>query len=284
MLAAVAAFAVMDASVKHLAGLYPPLEVACLRGLASIPFFLLGVLFFGGWGSLIPVQWPEHLVRGALAILMLWAFVFALSQLSLGTAYGIFMCAPLLITAFSALVLRARIGLHRWLAIGCGMVGVIIILKPDRRDMATLGGLAALGSAICYSVSALMIRRLARTDSTLSIALSFVLMISIGTGVLAYPRWVPVLAGHWPWILVMGFTGAVAQYLIIHAFRCAPPYVVAPFEYTSLLWGIALDWIIWSTVPSTRMLCGASLVIATGIYVIYREHWMDRDLGQNPLP
>jgi drug/metabolite transporter (DMT)-like permease len=230
------------------------------------------------------VQWIEHLVRGVLAIVMLWTFVFAVGELPLGTAYGIFMCSPLLITALSALVLRERVGIHRWLAIAFGMVGVVIILNPDRHDMVTLGGLAALASATCYALTSLLIRRLALTDSTLSIGLSFMLMVSIGTGILAYPGWVPVRGEHWTWILVMGFTGAVAQYLIIHAFRCAPPSVVAPFEYTSVLWGIAIDWVLWNTVPGARMLIGASLVIATGLYVVYRLHWVGRDLSRNPLP
>lgn len=276
MLAAVGAFAVMDATMKELTQSYPPLQVSCLRGLTSIPFFLVGVAAIGEWRTLIPVRWRDHLVRGVLAIAMLWTFVYAVSSLALGTAYGIFLCSPLLITALSAFVLGDHVGRHRWVAVGCGMIGVFVILRPTGDGLVTLAGFAAFASALCYAISAVMIRRLARTDSTLSIGMSFMVMVSVGTGIAAWPHWVPIVGDHWPLLLLMGFTGALGQYLIIHAFRCAPPAVVAPFEYTALLWGIALDWILWSTVPSTRVLTGAGVVIVSGLYVIYREHWAVR--------
>src|SRR6186713_2712839 len=115
MLVSVAVFAVMDAAMKELAQTYPPLEVGCLRGLASIPFFLLGVSVTGQWRLLVPVRWRDHFLRGGLAIVMLWLFIYSVSRLPLGTAYGIVLCAPLLITALSALVLREHVGRHRWL-------------------------------------------------------------------------------------------------------------------------------------------------------------------------
>lgn len=276
MLSAVGCFSVMDAVMKQLTHEYPPLQVCCLRGLASIPFFLLGVAVVGQWRSLVPVRWLDHLVRGLLAIGMLWTFVFAVSSLPLGTAYGIFLSAPLLITALSALVLRDHVGKHRWLAVGCGMVGVLIILRPTGHGLATTAGFAAFASALCYAISAVMIRRLARTDSTLSIGMSFVVIVSIGTGIAGYSQWVPVQGEHWPLLLVLGLSGAVAQYLIIYAFRRASPAVIAPFEYTALIWGSALDWVLWATVPSARVLAGASVVIASGLYIIYREHWAVR--------
>jgi len=283
MLVAVAAFAVMDATMKQLAASYPPLEVSCLRGLASIPFFLLGVTFTRQWRGLLPVSWIAHLIRGGLAIFMLWSFIYAVRQLPLSSAYGIFLCAPLLITALSALVLREQVGWHRWLAIACGLLGVGIILNPDSKDMITFAGFAAFGSALCYAVAALMIQRLARTDSTLSIALSFIVIVAVGTGIGALPHWKPFQSAHWPWVLALGASGAVGQYLIIYAFRRAPASVIAPFEYTALLWGISLDWILWSTVPSARMLSGAGVVIASGLYLIYREHRVSCEV-RRPLP
>ncbi len=283
MLVAVAVFAVMDASMKQLAQAYPPLQVSCLRGLASIPFFLFGVAVSGQWHTLVPHRWVDHLIRGGLAILMLVSFIYAVGRLPLGTAYGIFLCSPLLITALSAWLLRERVDRHRWLAIVCGLVGVVIILNPSGRGMVTFAGLAAFVSALCYALAALMIRRLARSDSTLSIGLSFMIIVATFTGLAAYPGWVPLLREHWPWIATLGLTGAVGQYLIIQAFRLAPASTIAPFEYTALLWGLAIDWIIWSTVPSARVIGGAGVVIASGLYVIYREHWAVRG-ARRPLP
>lgn len=273
MLVAIAAFTAMDAAMKALAEAYPPLQVSCLRGLSSIPFFLVAIAASRQWRDLVAVQWTGHLIRGGLAIVTLWLFIYAVSQMPLGTAYSIVLCAPLLITALSAVVLRERVGRHRWLAIACGLIGVAVILNPSAKSMVTLAGLAAFVSALCYAVATLMIRRLARTDSTLSIGLSFLVIVALGSGILAYPRWVPVANADWPWIALMGFSGAVAQYLFIQAFRHAPVSVLAPLEYTALLWGIALDWLVWSTIPSARMLAGSGVVISSGLYLIYREHW-----------
>jgi drug/metabolite transporter (DMT)-like permease len=283
MLASVAVFAVMDATMKQLARTYPPMEVSCLRGLASIPVFLLGVTVTGQWRSVVPVRWLAHFVRGGLSILMLWMFIYSVSKLSLSTAYGIVLCAPLLITALSALVLRERVGRHRWFAVVFGLIGVTIILNPSGREVATLAGFAALAAALCYAIVALMLRRLTTTDSTLSIALSFVVMIGVGCGILAWPDWVTPARADWPLIAILGLSGSAGQYLIIGAFRRAPASVIAPFEYTALLWGIALDWFVWSTAPSARVLVGGSVVIATGLYLIYRERRASRAIP-NPMP
>lgn len=276
MLAAVAVFAVMDAVMKELTQHYAPLQVACLRGLSSIPFFIIGVALFGNWHTLIPKRWGEHVLRGVISITMLWTFVYSVSALPLGTAYGIFLCSPLLITALSALVLRDYVGPHRWVAVGLGMIGVVIILRPSGEGAITLAGFAAFASALCYALTAVMIRRMSRTESTLSIGMSFMVMVSIGTGIGSYANWVPVLGEHWLLLLTLGLSGAVGQYLIIYAFRCASPSVIAPFEYTALLWGITFDWLLWATAPSARVLAGASVVVVSGLYVIYREHWAPR--------
>lgn len=271
MLLAVAAFSVMDATMKYLAQTYPPLQVSCLRGLASIPCFLVAVAVSREWRDLIPRRWLGHLIRGLLAIVMLWTFVYAVTTLSLGTAYSIVLCAPLLITALSALVLREHVGPHRWLAIACGLIGVFIVLNPSGKGVMTLAGLAAFISALCYAIAALNMQRLTQTDPTLSIGLSFMVIIAVGAGVLAYSKWVPLASEHWLWVAVLGLSGALAQYLFIQAFRNAPVSLIAPLEYTALLWGIALDWIVWRASPSARMLCGAGVVIASGLYMVHRE-------------
>ena len=283
MLAAVAVFSLMDAAMKQLAQSYPPMEVSCLRGLASIPIFVLAVTATGQWRSVVPVRWLAHLLRGALSILMLWTFIYSISKLSLSTAYGIVLCAPLLIIALSALVLRERVGRHRWVAVVCGLIGVGIILNPRGSEVATLAGFAALAAALCYAIVALMLRRLTSTDSTLSIALSFVVMIGVGCGILAYADWVTPVREHLPLIAFLGLSGSAGQYLIIGALRCAPPSLIASFEYTALLWGVALDWFVWGTGPSARVLAGGSVVIATGLYLIYSERRASRRVP-SPMP
>jgi drug/metabolite transporter (DMT)-like permease len=272
MLTAVAVFALMDASLKQLTAAYPPAEVSCVRGLASIPVMLLAVGWRGEWHRLRPVRWSAHLVRGVLAVGMLSLFVYALQSLPLTEAYAIFLCAPLLVTALSALTLHERVGWHRWLAILIGLLGVMIMLRPSPSHLVSIGAAAAFGSALCYSLSAILIRTLARAESTLSIALSFMIAVGVFNGALALPGWVALQPSHWPWVGLIGISGALGQLLLIQAFRASSPSVVAPFEYTALLWGLLLDWLLWHRLPDARTLIGGAIVTVSGLYVVFREH------------
>jgi drug/metabolite transporter (DMT)-like permease len=181
------------------------------------------------------------------------------------------MSAPLLITALSVLLLRDRVEWRRWVAVLVGMVGVMIVLRPTGVGLVTLGGLAALGAALGYAVSAITIRILARTDSSGATVLWALLLMTIFSGILAAPGWAALRVQDWLWICGLGLSGAFGQYFITDAFRRAQPAVIAPLEYTALAWGMMFDWLIWNTSPSTRMLAGASIIVASGLYVIRRE-------------
>ncbi|MBC7984806.1 MAG: DMT family transporter [Candidatus Obscuribacterales bacterium] len=271
ILIAVIAFSVMDAAMKFLGQSYSPLQVTTLRGWASLPFIVLLVALTNRWHELKPTRWGMHILRGVLAIAMLVLFIYSVRTLSLSSSYAIFLCAPLLVTALSVLILREHVDWQRWIAIAVGLVGVVAMLRPAANEVISLGALAALAAAICYAFAAIMIRTLSRTETTLSISFSFLLVIAFIAGTLAWPNWTPVQMAHWPWIATLGFAGAIGQYFIIEAFRHAPASVVAPFDYTALVWGALLDWLLWNTLPESRTLIGGTIVAAGGLYLIYRE-------------
>lgn len=271
MLAAVGCFALMDAAMKQLATSYSPMQVSFIRGASSLPFVLIVAFAMGKWSDLKPVRWSLHIARGALTVFMLWTFVYAISILSLADVYSIFLCAPLLITALSWPILGERVGVHRWLAIVVGLCGVFLILKPTGQGVITLGGIAAFAGAFAYAVNAMVIRVLKRTDTATATVFWSLAIMTLLAGVLAIPTWQPLQWDHWQWIAVIAVTGTAGQALLTDAFRRATPSVVAPFEYTALLWGVGLDWVLWSTLPNSRMYLGASIVTASGLYVIWRE-------------
>jgi drug/metabolite transporter (DMT)-like permease len=271
MLAAVGSFSLMDAAMKELAGSYSAFQVSFIRGMASLPFVLATALLLGKWHELKPMRWRLHALRGLLTVFMLASFVYSVSILSLADAYSIFMCAPLLITALSWPVLRERVGWPRWFAIGIGLIGVLVILRPSGAGLGTIGGLAALASAAAYAASAMMIRILSRTDTATSTVFWSLGIMTLVTGILSLTQWRPIEAHHWPWILSIAATGTLGQQFITDAFRRATPSVVAPFEYTALIWGLGLDWALWSVLPDSRFYVGASIVTASGLYLIWRE-------------
>ena len=271
MLAGVVMFSIMDTAMKLLSAHYPALQVAALRSLSSLPLVCAWLLWRGGLRSSLRVRWPLHLLRAVIGIVMLSLFAYGVRELSLAEAYSIFFIGPILITALSVFVLKERVNAARWVAIAVGMAGVLVVLRPSGEGFLTLGGLAVLVSAVCYAVSAVTGRILARTERSEHMVFWLMLMMAVGASVLAAPGWVPVPASQLPLIGVLAVSGFLAQLALTEAFSHGEASVVAPFEYTALAWGIAIDWLMWHTLPDQTTLIGAAIIIGSGLYLIRHE-------------
>jgi drug/metabolite transporter (DMT)-like permease len=271
MLTGVAAFAIMDAGLKLLTAHYPSAQVASLRGLSALPVVFAWALFAGGARQLWRVRWPLHLVRGALSVIMMVTFTFALKELSLAKAYALFFIAPLLIAVLSSLMLGERVQRSQWLAIVVGFGGVLIVLKPDAMGFGWAGTLAVLGTALCYSLSSVLVKIIGRTDSTQSMVFWMTCMLAIGATLVALPGWQPIARAHWPIIAGVAVTGAIGQWGITEAFKRAPAASVAPLEYSGLAWVIIIDLLVWSVWPAWRTLAGAAVIIASGLFLLRFE-------------
>lgn len=271
MAVAVALFALMDAGLKLLAPHYPPLQVGALRGLSSLPFLLAWIAATTGFSTLLRVRWPLHLLRAALGIAMMAGFVYGLRTLPLSTAYAITFVAPLLVTALAVPLLGERVGPRRWGAIGVGLVGVLVVLRPTGQGMLTLAGLAVLGAAVCYAVGAITVRLLARTDSTQAMVFWLMALLGAGSALLAWPAWRPVEPAHLWLIAGVGLAGSLAQVALTEAFRRGEASLVAPLEYTALVWGVLLDATVWGVLPDRVTWLGAAIIVASGLYLLRRE-------------
>ena len=278
MLAAVGFFSLMDAVLKALNASYSPIQVAALRGLSAMPLVCLYVLWRRETHLLLKVRWPLHIMRGVIGIAMLSLFGYGLKRLGLAEAYTIFFIAPLLITMLSVPVLKERVALRHWLAIVIGLGGVVIALRPGADAFFSLGALAVLAAAALYAITAIAGRILSRTDAAVSLVFWATGMWAVGATALAWPDWTAVASAHWPLIGALAVTGFFGQVAITEAFRHGNASAVAPFEYTALAWAIALDWLIWRTVPDGATLLGGAIIIASGIYLIRKEKVEDATL------
>jgi drug/metabolite transporter (DMT)-like permease len=248
-----------------------------------LPFVLLPILLRGRLARLRPVNLRLHLLRGALSVVMLGSFVYAVRESSLATTYSIFMCAPLVVAALSARMLGERVTRLQWTAIGVGLAGVLLMLRPDGAQWISVGSVAAVVAAMCYSLAVITLRVLSRTDTTESMVFSFTFLLAVGAGLLSIPGWTPVLWAHWPLLAGVGLLGSLGQHFITEAFRNAPASVVTPFEYTALLWGVLLDLVVWGVLPGAVTLVGGAIVIGAGLFLIRREAALhSRD--DEPLP
>jgi drug/metabolite transporter (DMT)-like permease len=223
-------------------------------------------------GALRPVRLGMHLLRGLLMLVVLVAFVYAVRALSLADAYAIFLAAPLIVTALSVPLLGEHVGWRRWLAICVGLIGVITMLHPSASSLVSLGAVAALIAATGYAFNAIALRVITRTDTTASVVFWMIGLMTVIAVPIAAPSWIAIRAEDWPLLAGIGVFAAIAQHLLTEAFRTAPPSVVAPFEYTALLWGMLIDRVIWGVFPTSRVYIGGGIVIASGLYLIWREH------------
>lgn len=273
MVAACAALACMDALLKVLAGIYPPLQVTALRGLSAMPLVCAYVLWRRELGTVFSrrLRWRLHLLRGVISVVMMVLFVFGLQTLGLAEAYTLTFIAPLVITMLSVPLLREVVQPRHWVAIAVGFCGVVVALRPDGGAFLSLGALAVLAAAVCYALSNVVGRLISRTEPSATLVFWTTASLALGGSVLAAPQWVALHAAH-AWVLVgVAIFGFLGQLFISEAFRHGQAAAVAPFEYTALAWAVGLDWFVWRAVPDAWTLAGGAIIIASGIYLVRRE-------------
>jgi drug/metabolite transporter (DMT)-like permease len=272
MIGAVFVFSIMDALLKGLSTRYGALQIASLRCFSSL--VCLGpVLLWQRSLRQLRIRRPMwHLLRAALGVAMLTCFLYGVRRLTLSQTYSLYLTAPLMMTALSVPIFRERVRARRWLLILFGLSGVLVILQPWRGGaFPLLPASAVVLATLCYSLSALLVRSLGRSHSPLTLVFWYLLLVGTGAGALSASQWLPIQTQDWALLAAVGVTGTLAQLWITEAFSSAPPSVVAPFEYTALIWAFAIDRIVWAASPSLTLLAGAAIVVGSGIVIIEEE-------------
>ena len=183
---------------------------------------------------------------------------------------AISFAAPIFITALSVLLLKETVGLHRWAAVGAGFIGVLVMLRPGV-GVFQWAALSVLASVVFYALLMITTRAFKSTESGASLILYPQLGMTL-TGIVAAPFfWVKPGLEDLGLFALAGLFGSVGIMCITQAFRLAPPALVSSFEYTALIWATLLGFMIWGDLPDTITLVGASIVVASGLYIIYRE-------------
>lgn len=270
MLVGIASFAVMDATIKWLTAGYPVPQVVALRSWFGLPILLLLALREGGLPALRTQRPLVHVGRFLLVLLLSLGFFWALSRMKLVDAIAIAFAAPIIITALSVPLLREAVGLRRWVAISVGFCGVLIMLRPGL-GVFQWAALAAFGSAVVYALLMVTTRLLKSTESTAALMLYPQLGISLSGVIMVCFFWVTPTPADLAVFALTGFFGSIGVMCVTLAFRLAPAAVIAPFEYTALLWATLLGYLLWGELPDAITLLGAAIVIASGLYIIYRE-------------
>ena len=282
--ASVAVFVAMQTLIKA-AGDVPAGEIVFFRSFFAIPPILLFMARRGELRSALATSRPfNHIARGLVGVTSMALGFFALTRLPLPEAITLNYAQPLLVVVFSALFLHETIRLYRWTAVAVGLAGVLIISWPDLTLLASPGGLddqellgviAVLVAAAVSAVAMILVRSLVHTERTATIVLWFSLTATAASFLSLPFGWQWLTPAQSALLIGSGLCGGVAQILMTQAYRYAEASVVAPFEYTSMILGVIVGFFIFSEVPRISTVVGGAIVVAAGIFIIWRE----RQLG-----
>ncbi len=303
-------FALMAAIIKAVAARYPVGEVVLFRSLFALVVLVAWLASRGEFPAALHTRRPlGHIGRSLIGTGGMFANFVALALLPLAAATAFTFATPLIVVVLAALLALETVRIYRWAAVAVGFIGVIVMLSEQLGDgvgdlaapsLATIGAIVALGGAVASAGAMIQTRRLTKSEATGAIVFYFSLL----TGV--FSALVLAVAALWPagapgaafiagqrfaapsgidllLLAGVGLLGGAGQIMMTHSYRFADASVIAAFDYTSMLWALALGVTLFDETPSPRILSGAAIVIASGGFVLWREHRL-RVLRLRPRP
>ena len=267
-------FSIQDAGIKWLTAEVAVLQIMFLRSLFGMAFLGASTLATGERISR-RIKRPGLLLTRTVINILSWIFFFfGLKYLPLATAVALFFSFPLFLAITSVPILGETVGLRRSLGIIAGFIGVLFITNPTAGIEWPM--LMMLAAALGWAIVANITRILGETENTSTILFYTLFGLAV---VLAIPQfwiWHPIDGGTVGLIAGAAFFGVIAQFCLTKAYSIASPSLIAPFEYTALIWSATLGFLIWGDVPDRYGMIGAALIVGSGLYVIHRERIVNR--------
>ena len=273
-------FAVMSALVRLMGEVTPVGQLVFFRSLFAIVPVVIIYAYRGELRHAIYTKRPlGQLGRGLLSVCGMYSNFAALTRLPLADVTAIQFASPLITVGLAALILKERVRIYRWSAVFVGFIGVLIMLVPhlDPAHYTSLASAAAIGamlavlSAFINAGTVIQTRRLTRTETTPSIVFYFSLICTIaGAATLPFAWHTPTLS-ELAILITLGILGGLAHIFLTESYRFAAASVIAPFDYTSMLWALLLGYWMFGEVPTALVFVGAAIVTAAGLFVLWRE-------------
>lgn len=288
---------VNDLSIKFLSGSYPLHEVILLRALVGMTIVLIVMsLSPRGFSQMKTRRWREQLFRVSVVMISNVTYFLGLAAMPLADAVATAFISPMLVTMLSAVILGEYVGPRRWAAVGVGLLGVVVMVRPGQ-GMIHPAAILVLISAVCYATSQMMTRRLRDTESAMTlnfyvqcgfITVSVVMGLTVGDGHMADAASIPLEFLFRPWVfpamrdwwafVATGMAVGIGGLMLSQAYRTTEAALVAPFEYVGMPMAIFWGVIVFGTWPDHTAWMGIALICGAGLYTLWRETLRRKDL------
>jgi drug/metabolite transporter (DMT)-like permease len=269
-LVAFGVYATSDVTVKVLGGIYSPIQTIFFSTLFSFPLAMLMIMRDSTPGTLLPVHpWWMAVRTGATLITGVSAF-YAFSVLPLAQTYTILFASPLLITILAIPILGERVRIRRGLAVLVGLIGVLVVLRPGTTSL-SLGHLAALVAAFGGSLASIIVRKIGPDERPVVLLLYPMVANFAVMGALLILVYRPMPIEHLGLIAVLAVLGWIGGRVIIQAYRTGEAVIVAPMQYSQILWATLYGYVFFDEGVDRTTAIGAGIIIASGLYIVLRE-------------
>ena len=270
MIGATVMFAASSAVSKWLVEKYPVGEVLFTRTAVALAVCALLIVPRSGLSVFRTHRLRHHMLRGTSQVLSQTFLLIAFSMMPLAGAIAINFSSPLFTTLVSALVFKEAVGAARWAALLVGFCGVLIVANPGA-DALRIGALFALGNAVLYGSVTAAVRSMTTTESVETLTLYQLLLLTGGFALLLPFGWVSPTYWDIGLVLLNGTSNAIGQLWWTRALHLAPASAVAPFYYLSLIWAVILGFAVWGDFPTISLIVGSAVVVASGLFLLWRE-------------
>ena len=269
--------ACMGAIAKILSEEIHPIELAFYRNLMVLVGMVFFLLYTKKWHYIKTKRHKDHMIRSLIGTVGLVCGFWSISLLPLATAATLYHTAPLLVVLLSAPMLKEKIGILRYFAVLFGFLGVLFVIQPNGQDVVVAGLIFAFFDALASALTQIYLRDLGKTENSF-ITVFYYMVVGLVTTLLMLPFvWSGIPKSESIILLIgLGLTGWLQQVSKTKGYAMAPVAVTAPLTYTGIIWSIIFSWVFWDVLPTIYVIFGASIIISSNLFIVWREHKKSR--------
>lgn len=272
MLASVVVFIFNDALIKLAAETVPSVQAIGVRGLFATLWCALALLATGAWRKMAYAVHPKVLLRGGLEAGAAIIYLIALFQIPFAIATAVNLSTPLILTVLAVLLLKEDVRWRRWTAVGLGFVGVLLVIQPRPGDINGWTWVALIGTFL-GALRDVIARYLPPAVPTLVVSFTTAITVAlVGCAWALVEGWQPIDVPALGYIVASSLLLAIGYQFLVIALRSGGEIsVMGSFRYSSILWALAIGYVVWGEVPNTLALAGIAVIVASGLYILHRE-------------